>query len=336
MTELEKVSQLAAMVDERLLPLIDHDYVLYGLPNYSNVGDLLIWEGVLEFLKNVPYKCKGVCAWNEYPTNPLAGDSIILIQGGGYFGDVWRKAWKHVLDGIRPYRNNKIILLPMSIYYEDDTLRKADADYLAEFKDLTICARDEASFLCAKTGFLNQVLLVPDMAWHIGRNYLARWSQPSSGKILLLKRTDKELDSEDIHIPGIQVDIHDWPTIETLTPSEIRFKKYIRLVNKFQRKLPRMRSLFQNLKDRSYDLYYRNQMNSRGISFISSYETIYTTRLHGLILSVLLGKEVYFIDNSYGKLSSCYSTWLKDVDRVHLFEKKDNDAQKDFHHHPHL
>lgn len=319
MTQEEKVSQLVALIDERLLPYINHDYVLYGLPNYANVGDLLIWEGILEFLKKVPFKCKGECAWNEYPTNPSAEDSIILIQGGGYFGDVWRKAWEYVLDGIRPYRDNKIIILPMSIYYEDDSLRQADADYLAGFKDLIICTRDEASFHCAKTYFRNQVLLVPDMAWHIGRNYLSRWMRPSSGKVLLLKRTDKELESEDICIPGINADVHDWPTIESLTPSEIRFKKYIRLVDKCQRKLPRVRSLLQGLKNKSFDFYYRNQINSRGISFISSYETIYTTRLHALILSVLLGKEVYLIDNSYGKLSACYKTWLKDVDRVHLF-----------------
>ena len=327
MTQEEKVSQLATLIDERLLPLVNQDYVLYGLPNYANVGDLLIWEGTLEFLKKVPFKCRGVCSWNEYPDKPSAGDSMILIQGGGYFGDVWRDAWEHVLDGIRTYRNNRIIILPMSIYYEDEALRQADADYLAEFKDLIICARDEDSFQCARSSFRNQVLLVPDMAWHIGRTYLSRWMQPSSGKALLLKRTDKELESEDIRIPGINVDVHDWPTIEALTPSEIRFKKYIRLVNKCQRKLPRLRSLFLGLKNKSFDFYYRSQMNSRGISFISSYETIYTTRLHALILSVLLGKEVYLIDNSYGKLSACHSTWLRDVDRVHLFKNKDTDAQ---------
>ena len=326
MTQEAKVRQLSDLIDEQLLPLIDHDYVLYGLPNYANIGDLLIWEGILVFLKKVPFKCKGVCFWDEYPTNPSAGDSIILIQGGGYFGDIWRKAWMHVLDGIRPYRNNKIIILPMSIYYEDDAYRRADADYLAKFKDLIICARDEDSFYCAKTCFRNQVLLVPDMAWHIGKNYLSRRMLPSSGKTLLLKRSDKELESEDIRISGIDVDVHDWPTIETPTPSEIRFKQYIRLINKCQRKLPRMRPLFQNLKNSSFDLFYRNQMNSRGISFISSYETIYTTRLHALILSVMLEKEVYLIDNSYGKLSACFSTWLKGVDRVHLFEKNDFDA----------
>lgn len=307
------------MVEERLIPLIDQDYVLYGLPNYSNVGDLLIWQGALELLKHVPHRCKGVCAWNEYPTERVAGNHIILVLGGGYFGDVWRSAWEFVLEGIRFYKNNKIIILPMSIHYDDDALRKADADYLAGFKQLVICARDEDSFHCAKTYFRNEVMLVPDMAWCIKRSYLKRWSQSSSAKVLLLKRNDKELGSGNIVIPDVEPEVHDWPTIETCSPAVTRFKKLIKLLNKCKRKLPRMAVFFQKIKDSLYYLYYRNEMNSQGIAFISSYGKIYATRLHGVILSVLLGKEVYIIDNSYGKLCACYSTWLKDVENVHLF-----------------
>ena len=58
----EKIKQLSSIVRERIIPLIDHDYVLYGLPYYSNIGDTLIWEGELELLKEVPYKCRGICA----------------------------------------------------------------------------------------------------------------------------------------------------------------------------------------------------------------------------------------------------------------------------------
>lgn len=42
-----------------------------------------------------------------------------------------------------------------------------------------------------------------------------------------------------------------------------------------------------------------------------------------MILAVLMNKRVWFIDNSYGKLSSYYETWLKDIDQVkpYLTEK---------------
>ncbi len=323
MTQQEKIGQLASLVEDRLIPLIDRDYVLYGLPNYSNVGDQLIWEGCLEVLKKVPFKCKGVCAWDEYSFESISEDTIILILGGGYFGDVWRNAWEFCLKGIAPYKDNKVIILPMSIYYENETLRTTDSDYLAEFKNLVICARDAYSYDLAKSFFHNKTFLVPDMAWCVKKRFLGQWAKPTTNRTLLLKRNDKELALTRFHIMEIDVDVHDWPTMEALTPSEARFKKLVKLIKKCQRKFPRFAPLFKWVKDGLHDRYYRKQMISRGVSFISSYDKVYTTRLHALILSVLLGKEVYIIDNSYGKLSACYSTWLKDVDRVYLFEKPD-------------
>lgn len=318
----ERVNQLVSLVEDSLLPLINRDYVLYGLPNYTNVGDVLIWEGALELLKKIPYRCKGVCSWNEYPTNDVAGDSIILVLGGGYFGDVWRNAWEYVLDGIRFYKGNRIIILPMSIYYQDDSLRKADADYLAEFKDLIICARDNFSFQYAKIFFQNQVLLVPDLAWCIDNSKLARWSQEQSDKVLLLKRCDKELASDEIIVPESNVEMHDWPTIESKTKSEILFDRIVRTLRKIRRRWPWSRPFVKRLIDWLFYFFFRRQMISRGVSFISLYKKIYTTRLHALILSVLLGKEVYLIDNSYGKLSACFDTWLKGLDNIHFLPER--------------
>ena len=322
MTPQEKVKQLASLAEEKLLPLIDHDYVLYGLPYYTNIGDTLIWEGTLELLKKVPFKCKGVCGWNEYPTSNLAGDSIILIQGGGYFGDVWRNGWLYVLEGIRQYKNNKIIVLPQSIHYNDDALADEDAKYLAEFKRLIICVRDNQSYDYAKSHFSNEVLLMPDMAFCINKAYLDHWTVPATDKVLLLKRCDKELASDNIVIPETNVEVHDWPTMESETQAESRFKWVIDRLRIRQRKWPKLKSLCQRMIDSLYYRFFRKQMTSRGVSFLSSYQRIYTTRLHVLILSVLLGKEVYIIDNSYGKLSGCYDTWLKDVDGVCVFENK--------------
>ena len=55
-----------------------------------------------------------------------------------------------------------------------------------------------------------------------------------------------------------------------------------------------------------------------GVKFINEYEEVYTTRLHGYILSVLLAKRVYMIDNSYGKNSNFYNTWMTDFENSYL------------------
>jgi pyruvyl transferase EpsO len=55
----------------------------------------------------------------------------------------------------------------------------------------------------------------------------------------------------------------------------------------------------------------------RGVEMLASARVVITDRLHGHILSVLLGIPHVILDNSYGKLSSFYDTWMTEVDNVH-------------------
>ena len=55
------------------------------------------------------------------------------------------------------------------------------------------------------------------------------------------------------------------------------------------------------------------------MKLINSHTDIYTTRLHACILSILLRKEdITFFDNSYGKNSGFYDTWLTDCENVKM------------------
>lgn len=318
-----KKSKLCNEIDRQILPLIKNDYVLFGLPYYSNIGDTLIWEGELEFLKQVPYKCVGVCGWNNYPKKSLKSkDTIILITGGGYFGDIWRNAWDSVLNCIKLNSENKIIILPNTIHYSDFNIMLADAAVMAQCKDITICARDYRSFDISKKYFKGcQSLLVPDMAFYINNEYLKQWELPSQKKALFLKRIDKELSSNPVpkNLLEQDIEIHDWPTMEYLTTAEKWFDRIERrLINPLINELP----FLMTIKDKMYSSIYRPIMTRRGTQFISSYNRIYTTRLHVLILSVLLEKEVYLIDNNYGKLSTFYDTWLSDCQNTYIYNNE--------------
>lgn len=52
---------------------------------------------------------------------------------------------------------------------------------------------------------------------------------------------------------------------------------------------------------------------------ISFYDKIITDRLHVAIAAALLDKEVYIVDNSYGKLSAVYSRTLKYFNNVKIY-----------------
>ena len=310
-------AKLRSVIYDRLTPYIKSDYVLLGLPYYNNIGDTLIWEGELEFLKSIKYKCLGVCGWDSYPAVGFDDNVTILITGGGYFGDVWRKAWQNVLNGIKNNKNNSIIFMPQTIFYENEYIRDQDSRLLADFKNLVICARDMISYNYAKKFFSNEVLLVPDMAFCIKPSYLWNLVKPQTNDILLLRRKDKELRDEKIDIVEENFNISDWPTYENTSKSE----QWVYRIDRRLKYIPGER-IRHFLRSQLYYRIYRPLMLRLGVEFISQYRKIYTTRLHVMILSVLLDKEVVVIDNSYGKLSSFYKTWLTDYSKISLYESR--------------
>lgn len=76
--------------------------------------------------------------------------------------------------------------------------------------------------------------------------------------------------------------------------------------------------LAYKIRDAYWQHYLLNYTIKSGIDFINSYDEIYTTRLHVAIIGVLLNKKVHIFDNSYGKNSALYNTWLKDLPSIEL------------------
>lgn len=306
MTTDEKISALRKEIDTALTPLINSDYVLYSLPYYTNIGDTLIWEGTRDFLKSVKHKCVGVCGWNDYPTRPPRPGTTILILGGGFFGDVWRTGWQNVLDGLRGCEDYPIIILPQSIFYEDREVERQDAEYLSKFKNLTICVRDDDSLRRARQSFNNPSILVPDMAFHIDTRRLREQMSSPEAATLYHKRADKERINV-LPVFGANEAVHtgDWPVMEQ-TPLWLA---------DFSERESGLRAGQDNAGaiDRMYEQEFRPQLIRCGVEFYSAHNRVVTTRLHGMVLAFLLGIPVEFIDNSYGKVSALYRTWLSDL-----------------------
>lgn len=147
MNSSEKIEILKSRIEEVLRPLIDRDYVLLELPYYENIGDILIWEGERHFLEKLPYRCLYKASLFSYDSNyVIPTDAIILLQGGGNFGDVWKRSQKFRLQIIEKYAKNRIIIFPQTVFYEDEAVFQEEARRMAEHKQLTICARDQQSF----------------------------------------------------------------------------------------------------------------------------------------------------------------------------------------------
>lgn len=306
---------LKKMIEDTLSSLIDHDYVLWDVPYYNNIGDILIWEGERDFLKGIKHKCLDSASIETCRFPSLSADTVILLGGGGNFGDLWRSLQEFRLKVIRHYPDNRIIIFPQTVYYENWDMLQEDAKVMAGHDKLIICAREERSYEILKTHFRNEILLLPDMAFCIDPQKLVRWKKKQVDKDLFLKRMDKEL-KKDMTAPE-DMEIRDWPSIErNLFVTDI-----LRIILGINRRLERfgihfLRNFFYVLADRYACKVFRPLLVRKGVVFLYPYRHIYTTRLHVMILSVLLCKKCCFIDNSYGKNSAFYEAWLKDLSEI--------------------
>lgn len=211
------------------------------------------------------------------------------------------------------YPENPIIVLPQSVYYEDPRICEADMALVNKHQNVTICVRDQASYDLLTAKLDNKVLLLPDMAF-LG-DYTA--SNVKTGRTLFLKRSDKELANLDKIMPHLpkEYEEHDWPTLENDYPI-YRQSKAVRGIRKI------LRHLSKPLDNKWEDHFWEHTILpftiKTGVDFLNQYDTIYTTRLHTAILGMLLGKEIILFDNSYGKNSGFFETWLSDVDNIKL------------------
>mgnify|MGYP000888750743 CR=1 FL=1 len=307
-----------------LASLINNNYIYIDLPYHTNIGDILIWKGTECFLNYLPYKCLYKTSLENYFKPAIEKYITILIHGGGNLGDIWRRHTDFALKIIKEFPENKIVILPQTIYYNNYEVLKKDAFLMGQHKKLTICARDKKSYkLLDKYFHHNNILLLPDMAFCIHPGLLNKFKLPEQDKDLFIKRKDKEYLNYDFSrflSPKRLVEERDWPGMKNELFVACSFNKMKRisagLIN---------RRIMPKLVNKIVDFYAQRvffpETIKVGVKFISEYKHIYTTRLHGAILSTLLNKNVTFFDNSYGKNKAFYETWLKEYDNINFINK---------------
>lgn len=308
------INHLREKIQKELTPIVDNDYVYLDLPYHHNIGDTLIWEGTREFLKTVPYKCLYYASKDSFRYRKLPKNVIILLHGGGNFGDLYRLHSEFRKKIIKLYPDNKVVILPQTVFYEDMSLLQSDVDFYAAHPNVTICTREQVSFNFLTENFKNQVLLLPDMAFYLDLKKYKVFEDEN--RVLYLKRTDKELvNANMVKIPA-NSEQHDWPTYENHYGEFDMVERFTHLLRIIFKICGLRDRILARLEDWKRNWYYRRKYVQMGVSFLSPYHTIYTTRLHVLILGVLLAKKIYLINNTSGKVVNFYNTWLNELDSI--------------------
>jgi len=296
-------TDIAALCKNKSIAYID-------IPLHFNVGDQLIYAGTEQFISNhgldVKYRAFDV----NVEDKKLAECDLILFHGGGNFGDIYPRH-QHLRESIiQKFPNKRIIVLPQTIHFSSLEQQEKSSKIFSKHNDLYMYVRDQRSLQIAQS-FSKNAVLMPDMAHSlhplIDKSEVESF-EPSTVKILNLRRVDVEKVSEKINI---EKKSFDW--INILEPTEHTYLKYIKKLQRFK---ILNRRLIRSWRARSQYLIFRS------INYFSLHNVIYTDRLHGFILSYLLGKNIKLLDNSYGKNLGYYKQWINDKSLVEVITKE--------------
>ncbi|ABZ78745.1 polysaccharide pyruvyl transferase [Shewanella halifaxensis HAW-EB4] len=284
-------SEIAKLVVGKKVAYID-------IPLHYNVGDTLIYLGTEQFIDDHEVNVIHRAFQKNINHNKLKQADVIMLHGGGNFGDLYLKHQKLRESIVKQYPDKQIVLLPQTIFFKSKAAQEKSANIFSSHPDVTMLVRDKRSYEIAKH-FSDKVMLMPDMAHSLhplvdAREVINKDTQVK--RVLNLKR--KDIESSGTSNEFIKKEF-DW--VNMLTLSDHMLLKYF----KKMQKLPILKyKLAKDWKIQSDALLFTSS------NYFLQHELVHTDRLHGLILSVLLGRQVVMADNSYGKNGAYYNQWL--------------------------
>lgn len=310
-------SQLLQTLNARLAAVLDPLLVgvrrcsLLDFPQHGNVGDSAIWLGERAFLAQRGIRVTYLCDTRSWRPEALATrprDEVVLLHGGGNFGDLYGRHQRFREEVLTTFRDRRVIQLPQTIRFLDDQRVRQAREVVDGHPDLTLLVRDEESLLFARRHFAAPSYLAPDMAFALGP--LAGGTVPDTD-VVWLARTDHETaGAAPVQSSGVRVT--DW--LEE--PSARAVVRAFELLSRLAR-----RGLVGGpaLTLRLADPVARTRL-ARGLALLSSGRAVVTDRLHGHILSSLLGLPHVVLGDRYGKVRGFRDAWTLDYDQVRWAE----------------
>ena len=277
--------------------------LMFNSPEHDNVGDHLISIAELQFMKK--FFPENLCIeitdieylWHHKKIREyVRQEDILLITGGGFLGSMWLyNGESNVRSIIQEYPQNKVIIMPQTIYFEESSRgeqeRVKTAEIYSKHPNLMVCLREKNSFqlMHRLLGKNVQIVLMPDMALFLDYSR----EQGLREDVLLCLRRDKESTLKKEHKE------------EILTSVEKCGLKY-------------EYTLMHTGK--SYNIRGREDEIQRKAVQMKAVKLVITDTLHAMILCAITGTPCLAYDNISHKVSGVYE-WIKNVPYVHLYKQ---------------
>jgi pyruvyl transferase EpsO len=311
--------EVSALVDIRrtlqdaLADAVDgHDAcALLMFRDADNFGDAAIWLGALRMLDDLRVSVR--YSQPLYVLHPrglrsVVGDGPVLVNGGGSFGDVYRKTQRFLYRVVETFPERRVVVLPQTVYFETPDGLEAAKRVMGTHRDLVLMCRDHASFETARAAFDCDVQLVPDLAFALGPQPAP---PPPHERVLWLLRRDHEAAGRDAHDGQGAVEPCDWEDVLVAEPARARRIRGEELAYRVLRRavgiVPRLHAgpLFPVASARRLAA----ARVDAAFALLAPAGCIVTDRLHAHLLATLLGRPSVVCDNRFGKVRSFYETW---------------------------
>lgn len=282
----------------------------FDVPVHTNTGDSLIMAGTLQLLEELSVT---IVSWNSIYHSGIFGANrnsakvklgdVIVCQGGGNFGDIYERHQDLRKQTVDLYPQNQVIVFPQSVHFNRQQNLEKDLSFFGEVQNFMICVRDEFSYKTLKDNNIENTFLVPDIATCLV-DVLKPSDSKASKSTLNFLRVDVETTRSDETVDSL-----DWIDINPSFDEKVMY--YLRKIAAKSHMLGSS-SLWWAIYKRTH----RNLIKN-ATSVFSKYEVIRTDRLHGMILSQLVGRKCERLDNSYGKLIRYASKWFLPTKGTH-------------------
>jgi pyruvyl transferase EpsO len=282
-------------------------------PVHRNIGDHLIHFGITQFLSD--HNIQTVVRANIYSYHRswfakyLNPDTIIVCHGGGHFGDLYPAHQRLREEVTRDFPSNRIVILPQSIYFKDPDEAHRAAAALRKHPDFHLFVRDRDSLRKAEALQFPNLYLAPDMA-HALSPYspLSGHARKGANSTLCLMRRDKEQESK-VEIESCNKQV-DWADL--IKTSDTLLLGLLSAAFRICRRLGPVPGGHQ-LLDRE-----RSKLVRRAERLFADHDQVITSRLHGMIFSILLGKPVAALPSLTGKTDAYIASWLTTRDCMRM------------------
>lgn len=281
---------------------------LVDYPYSQNSGDAMIWRGERSALARLDADVVYTCETEGYDRSVLASrlgdDGVVLLHGGGNFGDYWPQHQRFREQVLRDFPGHRVIQLPQSIGLREPGSAAAITEALAWHTDFVVLCRDQPSLEIARTQLALTAEPSPDAAF--GTGPLTRPSV-ATHNVLVLARTDHERAHRlgEIDLPGAVTT--DW----TLSGLERRRWKLTKLGPKLARSVrskPGLDRWVAPIRDAAFESLAKQSTHAAHRQ-LSRHRVVVTDRLHAHVMCVMLDIPHVVLDNAYGKIRGLHDAW---------------------------